>query len=278
MATNVLSQLTEELSLLEQELADFKTAVGYLKGAKDHVKTAVEAVNKAENYHLTNLATIEKAYAGLDKVVATIDNLNNKIETVDFPARLTSIETNLTQVVKSIDEATKTTLVQLQKASESITKADFDTKFSRLDSVVNTSITSARKAVDDTHKLSTAQVVKLEKSIEALESSQIKISKDQMVFFNNLNLHNRFEKLDTTITAIITTVQGIQGRLDLIERNIKDKIAEVQEQSRRELEKSVQYLQAEIKKQGNKSQTNAYIIMVLTVIIGICAIILGNHK
>ena len=266
MAKNILNELTAELATLENELKDFKTAVGYLKEAKVNVQSAVDAVNKAESYHLDNLSSIEKAYARLNMVIETVDSLSVKIEKVDFPTRLTSIEENLRQVVKSIDETTKSTLIQLKEASESIAKADFDNKFKKLDNVVNTSISEAKNAVNDTQKLSAVQSEKLEDQINRLEEFVQRNGKEQISFFTSLNLESKFQKLDTSVVSTVASVQNIQGRVDLVERSIKDKLTEMQQQSRLSIDKGFAEIKDEIHKEKSKAKLRFYFTSALMII------------
>ena len=94
-----------------------------------------------------------------------------------------------------------------------------------------------------------------------------------IVYLKALNLESRFEKVDATIMGILTGVQTLQGRLDLVERNISDQNKIIQSAINQSKENLLDKIQTSNKK---NNQLN-YITIVLGAII-IVFLLLNKYK
>jgi hypothetical protein len=97
--------------------------------------------------------------------------------------------------------------------------------------------------------------------------SEVKILHDQIV---RINFPERLDKLDANVAGIISMVQAIQGRLDIVERNISDKIRDLKDYQRetREtlqsgLEQTKTVLQMTVDSATKKQQSLTYITWAL---------------
>ena len=224
MATSVLNKITDELAELEQQLHKFKSSVEYINNAKESLTTAINAVEEAENYHLQKLDKIEKAYDSHNKIVEDVRLLSEKINVVDFPKRLTSIDKGLADVIKGIEQSTKTTLDDLKKAAEVITKANFDGRFNNLNTIINDTATKTQAATTLFKNQNDIQVRDIKEAFRALRQNAEQLSQDQKAFIEKLNLPLKFEKLENSVSGIMAAIQSVQSRLDSIERNITDRL------------------------------------------------------
>jgi hypothetical protein len=274
MANSILNELESELKTLEGELSQFKSAVDYLNGAKDKLTGAITAVNKAENYHLENLARIENVYANLNVAVESVKGLTNEIKTVDFPTRLTSIDENLKGVISSIDQSTKSTLAELKKASGAITQVDFEAKFQKLDHIVNTSVSETRNILLSSQKESKAQIEMIEKGLRSINDLINKTAQEQKLFFTSLKLEAKFETLEIAIGTANAAAQNIQGRLDMVERNLKERIEDSQVNLKRTLEKAISDFNGNISTQSKNSKNRDYISIALVSVLLIAILLL----
>lgn len=280
MANSILEKVSEELGSLDKELKSFKQAVNYLSDAKANVETAVNTVKAAENYHLKNMVSIEKSYKNLEKLQDILSKHSEKIEGIDFPGRLAIIENNLSQVIESIDNSTKSTLSELSKASATITKADFEGKFRNLDELITKAKENTEDVATNSQKLILSQTQKTENSLKSLEASSKQVSKEQLSYLRSLTLENRFEKLTASVLGILTAVQSLKGQLDLVERNIGDKIQSISDQNNNiqsAISQSNENLLDKIQTSSKKHIQLNYITIGLGVII-ILFMLLNNYK
>src|SRR5688572_10900750 len=102
MSASILNQVASELSELQGQLNQFKSSVEYLNSAKGSVSDAIHAVLQAEDYHMRKLHEIEAVYNIFRGVVDTVQQLSSKIDSVNFPERLTSINDGVYQIIKEV--------------------------------------------------------------------------------------------------------------------------------------------------------------------------------
>ena len=88
-----------------------------------------------------------------------------------------------------------------------------------------------------------------------------------------INFPERLDKLDANLAGIMSAVQAIQGRLDIVERNLSDKIRdmiEYQKETRGILQNGFEQnkliFQSIVENAAKKQQTFTYITWVLVVI------------
>lgn len=262
MATTVLNKIADELAELEQELHKFKSSVEYINSAKDSLNTAIQSVTQAENYHLEKLEKIEKAYEGHNKIVADVSLLSEKINTVDFPARLTSIDEGLADVINGIEHSTKTTLDELKKAAEVITKANFDGRFNNLNTIINNTATKTEATSTLLKNQNEIQTRDIKESFRVLKQNAEQLSQDQKSFIEKLNLPLKFEKLESSVSGIMAAIQAVQSRLDSVERNVTDKMRDLIDKQK-ELQTS---MQANVDASVKKQQICFYITWVIIIV------------
>jgi hypothetical protein len=156
-----------------------------------------------------------------------------KLDTINFPERLDNIEKTVKLTVVSLDETKKQTIGEVQKASEALVKADFEKKFKELRDVVNEAVKSSEKLSSTIEKQQLGEkVAEFEKGVsKRIQDSYIEIEKntkqvsvDSAKAISDLNLPIRIDKLDANITGILSAIQNLQGRLDLVERNFSDRL------------------------------------------------------
>jgi hypothetical protein len=233
MANPIVQQINTELTELQRELGKFKDTVDYLNSAKIAVNDAVNTVNRSELHFSDKIEELKSTYNSIINLDKTVDKVMGKIDSINFPERLDNIETAVKHTIESLDQTKKDTIEEVQKASETIIKADFDKKFKELRVVVNEAVTSSDKlsATIEQQQLG-EKVTEFEKSIskrihesyKEVEKNTKQISTDSAKVISDLNLPIRVDKLDVNISGILTAIQNLQGRLDLIERNFSDKL------------------------------------------------------
>jgi ABC-type transporter Mla subunit MlaD len=233
MANPIVQQINAELTELQKELAKFKDTVDYLNGAKSAVKDAVVKVNHSEAHFNKKVEELKSTYNSIIGLSESVSSVMNKLDTINFPERLDNIEKTVKLTIVSLDETKKQTISEVQKASETIIKADFDNKFKELRDVVNEAVKSSDKLSSTIEKQQLGEKVsefekgiskRIQESYKEIEKNTKQISTDSAKVISDLNLPIRIDKLDANIAGILTAIQNLQGRLDLVERNFSDKL------------------------------------------------------
>lgn len=124
MANPIVQQINAELTELQKELAKFKDTVDYLNGAKAAVKDAVIKVNHSEAHFNKKVEELKVAYDSIIRLKGDLESMFEKIDSVDFPSRLTAIEIAVNSTVTSLDDTKVKTINELQIASKTILDAD----------------------------------------------------------------------------------------------------------------------------------------------------------
>jgi len=142
MANPIVQQINAELESLQKELTQFKSSVEYLNGAKAHVKEAVASVNHAEAHFTKKIEELKNTYTAFIELTAAVSGVISKIDSVNFPERLDGIENTVKETIAILNETRKSTLDELNKASQIIVKADFDGRFKNLQNAVDSSVSA----------------------------------------------------------------------------------------------------------------------------------------
>ena len=94
----------------------------------------------------------------------------------------------------------------------------------------------------------------------------------------------RLDKLDTTIAGIMSAVQSIQYRLDIVERNLSDKLRDMydyQKETKKSLQIKLDQYQADIKTfidiSFKKQQSLTYVTWSLIIVLIIFSFILKKY-
>jgi uncharacterized protein YoxC len=236
MANPIVQQINAELTELQKELSKFKNTVEYLNGAKEVVNDAVSKVNYSEDHFNKKVEELKNTYNSIIGLSQSVSSIMSKLDTINFPERLDSIERTVKLTIESLDETKKKTIEEVQKASETILKVDFENKFKELRDVINAAVKSSDSLTNTIAKEQLGERVaefqkgvskNINESYKEIEKNTKQISIDSAKTISNLNLPIRIDKLDANISGILTAIQNLQGRLDLVERNFGDKLKDV---------------------------------------------------
>ena len=241
MANPIIQQINAELDTLQKELSQFKSTVAYLNGAKDNVHYAVLTVNEAKAFYGQKIDEIKATYESLISLSEAIDRTVAKIETINFPERLDSIERAVNKTITSLNETRTETIDELQRASEVITNSDFEGKFKRLQQVVDDSTKANISLGESIEKQKIPEKIdafekslksKIEVSFADLQKNIKPILEQQIKYIHDLNFPKRLDKVDGTLAGLLTTISKLQTRLEVLEKNI---IGKLNDESERQL-------------------------------------------
>ena len=277
MANPIVQQINTELEALKNKLSEFKSTVTYLNKAKENVTGAIETLNSSEKHFDKKVEELKSTYNSFIKLTDTVSAVISKIDTINFPERLDSIEASVQETIKQLDDIKKETLEELQKASAAISKADFDGKFDNLQKEISVSVKSNNELSEAIEKQKLGEKIeeferliskRIHESYKEVTKNTNEIATNTAKIIQDLNLPIRIDKLDANISGILTAVQNVQGRLDIVERNIGDKLKDTVDKQAGLLSDLRKDMNAVAKKQ----QTNTYItwgiiIIVMTLVI-----------
>lgn len=205
MANPIVQKINAELEALQNELEQFKSTVDYLNGAKGHVIKAVQSVNYAEEHFNTKVDELKKTYSSIISLTSSVEKVVEKIDSVNFPERLQSIETTVKETINHLNETRQATLNELQEASEIITNADFDGRFKKLQGSIDSSIFSNEELAKSIMRQELPEKIgafeqnindKLELSISNLQKNTNKIASETAQSIYDLNLPQKIDSFE----------------------------------------------------------------------------------
>lgn len=275
MANPIVQQISAELESLQKELGRFKSNVEYFNEAKYHMNEAVKTVNYAEGNFNKKIEDLKNTYDSVIKLTDEVTSVVVKIDTINFPERLDNIDNTVQKTITSLNEIKEATLWELQKASEIITKADFDGRFKNLQRAIDSSVTSNEELantierqklpdkIDELTKNFNQKLdssvnelantidnqklpdridglekninLKLDTSIADLQLNTKQIADQTAKSIHDLNLPIRMDKLDANISGILSAIQNVQSRIESVERNMGDKLKDATDKQTKSL-------------------------------------------
>jgi ABC-type transporter Mla subunit MlaD len=282
MANAVVQQINAEMEELQKQLSQFKSSVEYLNNAKSQVSKAVDAVNKAEDNFIQRVKELKDTYHSFIQLSDAVWAVIQKIDTVNFPERLDNLQATVKETIKNLNEIKEATITEVQKAANAITKADFDGKFSSLQKGLDTSVKSNEQLADGIQKMKLPEKIdefeksinkRLSESYKEIERNTKQIADDTSKAIMDLNLPIRIDKLDANIAGISSAIQNVQGRLDLLESNVKDRLREASDRQSHALSSFQDKLFTALEKESKQSsmrykrQKMIHIIIIAAVVI-----------
>ena len=244
MANTVVQQINAEMEELQKQLSQFKSSVEYLNNAKTNVTKAVDAVHKAEENFNQRAEELMGAYHSLLRLGDAVGGLIQKIDTVNFPERLDNIQSTIGGTFRILNEVKDATINEVRKAADAITKADFEGKFSNLQNEIDSSVKSNQAISDRLENMKIPERIdafeitisnRVSEGYKEIEKNTRQIADTTGRAILDLNLPIRIDKLDANIAGILSSIQNVQGRLDLVEGNLKEKMIEAREKQTQSL-------------------------------------------
>lgn len=279
MANTVVQQINAEMEELQKQLSQFKSSVEYLNNAKSHVSKAVDTVNKAEESFNHRVNELQGTYHSFIQLTEAVGAVITRIEIVNFPERLDNIQSTVKDTIKNLNEIKEATISEVQKAANAITKADFDGRFSNLQSGIDTSVKSNQELAEGIQKMKIPEKIdefeksvtkRISESYKEIEKNTRQIADETSKAILNLNLPIRIDKLDANIAGISSAIQNVQGRFDLVESNIKDRLREASDKQVQALNTFQEKIMNALEKQNSeniKRHKSQQMIGIITIVI-----------
>jgi exonuclease VII small subunit len=287
MANTIVQQITAELDTLQKELSQFKSTVGYLNDAKTHMAEASQTVTAAGQDFARRTAELKLAFNEVVSFKNKIEALLVKIDSVDFPERLDKIEFGFTGLLEIEEELSLQLKASITSLDDQINKIDFNKKHDELRKDVarleknNDQLISEIKSLDIPKKIETFKFsvnTKLENTAAELFSNTKKISEDTAKSITDLNIPVRLDKVDANIAGIMAAVQSIQSRIDNLERNILDKLKDIQNTNSQNNLSVTKLMEDSTKAISKRQKTLTFITWGIFALAGIAALALLKYR
>jgi hypothetical protein len=237
-----LQKLQSQLELLEP--------AAYNINEYDRVsKKAISSLEQLDKYYQEHLSGVKQSIATFLLSLNTENGSHIADIRTEFAEILRGISNESDKNLKGLDEAKKnllTFLPQLARENElhlTKVKNEYSETLKRITAEINTAI--------EEFKLTLSKSTAL---INAVERFTEKIDK--------VDFPSRLDKIDNSVSNIYTGVQNLQGRIDLLEMNLKEHL-------QNKINDIVQHLELQKSRQNRGLMLNYIIVILLIVLIGL---------
>lgn len=196
-----------------------------------------------------------------EEILNALESLHREIEKLEPAIKHVELALQVTQTVKDIPQK-HIDLISEIKNNDANHKAELKNLFEQ----ELTSFTHENKRLQKITSEIQQQVLLEQESLTKLKET-IQSFHDRI---EKINFPERLDKLDANLAGIMSAVQAIQGRLDIVERNLSDKIRdmiEYQKETRVILQNGFEQnkltLQSALDSIAKKQQTFTYVTWIL---------------
>lgn len=193
------------------------------------------------------------------EVLTALEALHREIEKLEPAIKHVETAQQVTQTVKTIPQK-HVELLQEVKSNDAKHKDELKNLFAKELSGFteeNKNLQKTTTEIQQQIKLEQEALAKLKETVQSFHERVEKI-----------NFPERLDKLDANVAGIMAAVQAIQSRLDTIERNISEKIRDLQDyqkESRATFQTNIEQLKRDLQENINikfQQQKNIYIFHV----------------
>jgi chromosome segregation ATPase len=197
------------------------------------------------------------------EVLTALESLHREIEKLEPAIKHVETAQQITQTVKAIPQK-HVELLQEVKSNDAKHKEELKTLFAKELS----GFTEENKKLQKT-TTEIQQQVKLEQEALARLKETVQSFHERV---EKINFPERLDKLDANVAGIMAAIQSVQSRLDGLERNISDRLRDMQDYQKETrtalqsgLEQTKTALQTAVDTAAKKQQTLTYITWALVV-------------
>ncbi|OMP76286.1 hypothetical protein [[Flexibacter] sp. ATCC 35208] len=198
------------------------------------------------------------------EVLTALETLHREIEKLEPAIKHVETAQQVTQTVKAIPQK-HVELLQEVKSNDAKHKEELKTLFAKELSGFTDENKKLQKTTTEIQQQVKLEQEALAKLKETVQSFQERVEK--------INFPERLDKLDANVAGIMAAIQSVQSRLDGIERNIADRLRDMQDyqkETRATLQSGLEQLkttlQTAVDTAAKKQQTLTYITWALVVV------------
>lgn len=197
-------------------------------------------------------------------VISALETLHREIEKLEPAIKHVETAQQVTQTVKAIPQKHVELLTEV-KNNDSKHKEELKNLFAKELSGFTEENKKLQKTTTEIQQQVKLEQEALAKLKEAVQGFHERVEK--------INFPERLDKLDANVAGIMSAIQSVQSRLDSLERNISDRLRDVQDYQKETrasvhsaLEQTKTTLQTAVDSAAKKQQTFTYITWALVVV------------
>ena len=202
-----------------------------------------------------------------EKVLQSLETLHRELEKLGPAIEHVETAKKIAETVKDIPQKHFELIKSVKETDENFKKElkeQLKSEAAKITVEVNKIILSFK----DTQGMLKAEIIDLDKLKKTIKDFHIEIVR--------INFPERLDKMDANVAGIMAAVQAIQGRLDLLERNLADRLKdnqELQKDMKLEIKNLLDQNMIFQEKNAKKHQINTYISWSILVLLGILIIV-----
>jgi hypothetical protein len=209
------------------------------------------------------------------EVLTALETLHREIEKLEPAIKHVETAQQVTQIVKAIPQKHVELLLEI-KNNDAKHKDELKNLFAKELSGFNDENKKLQKSTAEIQQQVKLEQEALSKLKEKVQSFHERVEK--------INFPERLDKLDTNVAGIMVAIQAVRSRLDGLERNIVDRLRDIQDYQKEsrttlqeEIEQSNTTFQSILRKSFRKQQIITYITWLLILIAIIANLVIKLH-
>lgn len=202
-----------------------------------------------------------------EKVLQSLETLHRELEKLGPAIEHVETAKKIAESVKDIPQKHFELIKSVKETDESF-KKELKEQLKSEAAKINVEVNKILLSFKDTQGMLKAEIIDLDKLKKTIKDFHIEIVR--------INFPERLDKMDANVAGIMAAVQAIQGRLDLLERNLADRLKdnqELQKDMKLEIKNLLDQNIIFQEKNAKKHQINTYISWSILVLLGILIIV-----
>jgi chromosome segregation ATPase len=203
-----------------------------------------------------------------EKVLQSLEILHRELDKLSPAIEHVHTAQKIAETVKDIPQK-HLELIKSVKQTDEDFKKDLKDQLKSEASKITVEVNQIIQKFKDTQDLLKGEIVDLEKLKKTIKDFHVEIVR--------INFPERLDKMDANISGIMAAVQAVQSRLDILERNITDRLkdsTDFQKEMKTAIQASLEQNKATQEAIAKKQQTNTYITWGLIVLAAIAIILI----
>lgn len=202
-----------------------------------------------------------------EKVLQSLETLHRELEKLGPAIEHVETAKKIAETVKDIPQKHFELIKSVKETDENF-KKELKEQLKSEAAKITVEVNKILLSFKDTQGMLKAEIIDLDKLKKTIKDFHIEIVR--------INFPERLDKMDANVAGIMAAVQAIQGRLDLLERNLADRLKdnqELQKDMKLEIKKLLDQNMIFQEKNAKKHQINTYISWSILVLLGILIIV-----
>ena len=202
-----------------------------------------------------------------EKVLQSLETLHRELEKLGPAIEHVETAKKIAETVKDIPQKHFELIKSVKETDENF-KKELKEQLKSEAAKITVEVNKILLSFKDTQGMLKAEIIDLDKLKKTIKDFHIEIVR--------INFPERLDKMDANVAGIMAAVQAIQGRLDLLERNLADRLKdnqELQKDMKLEIKNLLDQNMIFQEKNAKKHQINTYISWSKLVLLGILIIV-----